>query len=76
MALLLGGKKENFNSGYFDHLGNVLNLNEKQIQGVYKRIWKWLPESIQLIDSSFLDAGRQKEYKDQIIERVLLFTTD
>ncbi|SEJ06532.1 serine/threonine-protein kinase HipA [Cyclobacterium xiamenense] len=76
MALLLGGKKENFNKGYFDRLGAVLKLNDKQIHGVYKRVSKWLPEATQLINYSFLDSNRQKAYKDLIMERVILFTTD
>jgi serine/threonine-protein kinase HipA len=73
MALLLGGKKENFNKGYFDHLGVVLKLNNKQINAVYKRLQKWLPGALQLIDSSFLEADRQKAYKELIAQRVELF---
>lgn len=73
MALLLGGKKENFNKGYFDHLGAVLKLNDKQINAVYKRLQKWLPEAIQLIDSSFLESARQQAYKELISERVKRF---
>lgn len=34
-ALLLGGKKKNFNKEYFDRFGTVLNLNKKQIKTVY-----------------------------------------
>ncbi|MDD2635132.1 MAG: HipA domain-containing protein [Bacteroidales bacterium] len=30
LALLLGGKKKNFNKEYFDRLGTVLKLNDKQ----------------------------------------------
>ncbi len=76
MALLVGGKKENFNKGYFDRLGAVLKLNDKQIHGVYKRVSKWLPEATQLINCSFLNSNRQKAYKDLIMERVILFTKD
>ncbi|HBH05934.1 MAG TPA: HipA domain protein [Flavobacteriales bacterium] len=72
-ALLLGGKKENFNKGYFDRLGAGLQLNDKQINTVYKRLQKWLPEAIQWINSSFLDSDRQKAYKDLINDRVKLF---
>jgi serine/threonine-protein kinase HipA len=75
-ALMLGGKKENFNKGYFDRLGAALKLNEKQINAVYKRLQKWLPEATQLIDCSFLDSDRQDAYKDLIAERVKIFTTD
>lgn len=72
-ALLLGGKKENFNKGYFDRLGSVLKLNDKQINAVYKRLQKWLPEAIQLINISFLDLDRQEAYKNLIAERTKLF---
>lgn len=73
-ALLLGGKKENFSKGYFDRLGEDLKLNNKQINAVYKRLKKWLPEANILIDSSFLDSDRQKVYKELIAERVQFFT--
>ncbi len=74
MALLLGGKKENFKKGYFDQLALVLNLNEKQTKGVYKKLQKWLPSAIQLIEISFLEAELQESYKKLITERVKLFT--
>lgn len=74
LALLLGGKKENFNKGYFDRFGAVLKLNDKQINAVYKRLQKWLPEATELIDRSFLEADRQTAYKKMIAERVKLFT--
>lgn len=73
-ALLLGGKKENFKKGYFDQLALVLNLNEKQTKGVYKKLQKWLPLAIQLIEISFLEAELQESYKKLITERVKLFT--
>jgi serine/threonine-protein kinase HipA len=75
MALLLGGKKENFNKGYFDQFGAVLKLNTKQINAVYKRLQKWLPEAVLLIDRSFLDSDRQKAYKELIVERVETITS-
>jgi serine/threonine-protein kinase HipA len=73
MALLLGGKKENFNKGYFDRFGAGLKLNAKQINSVYKRLQKWLPEAILLIERSFLDSARQKAYKELITDRVNVF---
>lgn len=73
MALLLGGKKENFNKGYFDRFGAFLNLNNKQINVVYKRLLQWLPEATKLIDRSFLDHERKTSYTTLITERVNLF---
>ncbi len=72
-ALLLGGKKENFKKGYFDQLALVLNLNEKQTKGVYKKLQKWLPLAIQLIEISFLEAELQESYKKLITERTQTF---
>lgn len=72
-ALLFGGKKENFNKGYFDRFGKVLKLNEKQINSIYKRLDKWLPEAINLIDRSFLGDRQKASYKELIIQRVNVF---
>ena len=66
IALLLGGKKMNFNKGYFDRLGVVLKLNEKQVNGVYKRLQKWLPKANQLIETSFLSNDLKTEYKERV----------
>lgn len=74
LALLLGGKKENFDKGYFDRFGDVLKLNEKQINSVFKRLEKWLPEATGLIDRSFLTEERKTAYKELINSRVMIFT--
>lgn len=73
IALMLGGKKRNFNKVYFNRFAEVLQLNEKQIQAVYKRLKKWQPEAIELIDSSFLEESAKSEYKKLISERVKVF---
>jgi serine/threonine-protein kinase HipA len=68
-ALLLGGKKFNFNKSYFTRFAAQLKLNEKQLQSVYTRIQKWLPKAVDLIDISFLTEERRTEYKKMISER-------
>ncbi|SOE23137.1 serine/threonine-protein kinase HipA [Spirosomataceae bacterium TFI 002] len=73
-ALLLGGKKENFNKGYFNRLGEVLKLNDKQINAVYRKLEKWLPKAQDLIAISFLAQEQKEEYKNLISERVKTFT--
>jgi serine/threonine-protein kinase HipA len=73
VALLLGGKKENFNKGYFDRLGSGLKLNDKQINVVYKRLELWLPKAVQLINSSFLDEQRKSDYTKLITNRTTIF---
>jgi len=72
-ALLLGGKKKNFNKGYFDWFGAILELNDKQINSVYKKLDVWLPKAIQLIEESFLNDRNKVRYKELIMERVRLF---
>jgi len=73
IALLFGGKKENFNKGYFDRFGSFLKLNEKQLNAVNKRLGEWLPEASQMIDMSFLTADSKAVYKELITKRVMLF---
>ncbi len=73
LALLLGGKKKNFNKEYFDSFGDVLKLNKKQINSVYKRLKKWLPDAVRLIDISFLTEERKTAYKELINKRVMIF---
>lgn len=72
-ALLLGGKKENFNKKYFDRLGGVLKLNDKQVNSVYKKFDKWLPKAIEMIDVSFIDVEGKTRYKEMLQERVSIF---
>ena len=72
-ALLLGGKKMNFSKRTFDDFGAVLKLNAKQINAVYGRLQRWLPEANKLIDQSFLHPEKQIAYKEMIVERVSVF---
>lgn len=72
-ALMLGGKKKNFNKGYFDRLGKVLELNDKQIGAVYQRLESWLPDATHLIEQSFLSDSAKHEYICLIEERADLF---
>lgn len=71
-ALLFGGKKKNFNKGYFNRFGEVLKLNEKQMNFVFNKLETWLPKAIQLIDISFLNDNNKRLYKNLITERVNL----
>jgi len=72
-ALFLGGKKKNFNKGYFDQFGKVLKLNDKQIISVYRKLDSWLPRAKQLINVSFLNENYKVQYKELITQRVGLF---
>ncbi|MFZ4522693.1 MAG: HipA domain-containing protein [Bacteroidales bacterium] len=72
-ALLFGGKKKNFNKGYFDRFGVVLKLNERQINSVYRKLDTWLPKAIELIDASFLNEINKRHYIELITQRTNLF---
>ena len=64
LALALEGKKKRLKKEYFERLGKGLDLNEKQIQGVFKRMTKYKPLAIGWIDKSFLSDDMKEAYKD------------
>ena len=67
--------KMNFTKSYFDRFGNVLKLNEKQINAVYKRLVKWLPEATKLIEISFVTEENRIAYTYLVTNRVKQFTS-
>lgn len=69
-ALLLGGKKKNHSRSYFERFGDQLELNNKQIQSVFKRIEKWMPKAQLLINKSFLPKDLKLEYIEVISTQV------
>lgn len=72
-ALMLGGKKRRFHKGYFDKLGNLLGLNHKQVNAVYRRAGQWLPEALLLIEASFLTEQNRSDYKEWVEEHTHFF---
>ena len=72
LALMLGGKKKNFNKDYFDKFGLLLDLNSKQLNFVYTNLIEWLPAAIVLIEKSFLNDKNKQQYKAIITQRVSL----
>ena len=74
LALLLGGKKKKFNKEYFEKFGELLGLNRKQINGVYKKLVDWLPSAVKMIDNSFLNNANKKKYNDLIKARLETFS--
>jgi serine/threonine-protein kinase HipA len=74
LALLLGGKKQNFGANYFYQLGKYLELNDNQINNVIKRLDTWLPKAINLLNISFLNNNNKQKYIELINTRSQLFT--
>lgn len=66
LALLLGGKKKNHSRAYFETFGDQLQLNNKQILSILKRLEQKLPKALQLVDKSFLPVNLKLEYKEVI----------
>ena len=64
LALTLEGKKRKLKKVHFEHLGQGLGLTEKQIQGVFNRMFKNKPKAIKWIDHSFLSNDMKAAYKD------------
>lgn len=75
-ALMLGGKKENFNKSYFNRFGESLKLNKKQIAVVYKKLEKWLPKSQNLIKESFLSVENRIKYLEQVKTKTKIFLSE
>lgn len=69
LALTLEGKKKKLKRENFLRLGKVLELNEKQIEGVFKRFHLYLPKAIEWVDNSFLSEEYKTKYKELLIER-------
>jgi len=62
-ALTLDAKKRKLKRVQFEHLGKLLELNEKQISGVFKRIIEKKNEAFELIEKSFLSDEFKNKYK-------------
>ena len=69
LALTLEGKKKKLKWEHFDRLGKGLELSNKQIQGVFKRMTKNKSTAIGWIDKSFLSDGMKDAYKTVLESR-------
>lgn len=64
LALTLEGKKQKLKKVHFEHLGQGLGLTDRQIQGVFNRMFKNKPKAIKWIDHSFLSNDMKAAYKE------------
>ncbi len=72
-AILLGGKKENFNITYFDRFGENLGLNLKQVNSVFSKIQAWQTDARAMIQNSFLSPENKTKYDEQISKSASVF---
>lgn len=68
-ALTIEGKKKKIKKVHFVKFGIGLGLNDKQIEGVFKRMVKNRLIAIILIEKSFLSADMKKAYADVLEKR-------
>lgn len=67
LALTLVGKKKKLKREHFEQLGKTLELTEKQIIGVFKRMVRNKSKAMDLIDRSFMSERMKHAYK-QVLE--------
>ncbi|MBA3900408.1 MAG: HipA domain-containing protein [Bacteroidetes bacterium] len=74
MALTLEGKKKKLKREHFERFGKGLGLNDKQVEGVFRRFIKKKPEAMSWIGNSFLSKKYQKKYNVLLEERYSLLS--
>ncbi|TAH37936.1 MAG: type II toxin-antitoxin system HipA family toxin [Bacteroidetes bacterium] len=72
LALTLEGKKKKINRVNFEHLAKTLDLNEKQIDSVFKRMIKNKIHAMDWIDKSFLSSDYKEKYKMFLEQKYLI----
>ena len=69
MALNINGRKKKLKKLDFIAAMNILKVEEKQQQNIFRKMEKALPKWIELIDKSFLSDAFKEQYKAIIQER-------
>lgn len=72
LALPIEGKKKRLRKDHFERFGQGLDLNDKQIEGVFKRFIKNKPLAFEWIDNSFLSDKFKERYKEILEKRYLV----
>ena len=69
LALTLAGKRKKLAKKHFVSLGEKLELNKKQIDGVFKRFIKNKKKALYLLEGSFLSSEYKQKYSDLLEQR-------
>jgi serine/threonine-protein kinase HipA len=69
LALTLEGKKKKLRRENFEHLAKILELNDKQIKGTFRRLLKNKSKAIEWINNSFLSDEYKEKYITLLEER-------
>ncbi len=70
LALTLNGRKKKLKKQDFVAAMNSLNVEEKQQQNIFNKMWKAMTKWEELIESSFMSEGLKEQYKTIIKERM------
>jgi serine/threonine-protein kinase HipA len=73
-ALTLDAKKRKLRRSHFESLGKVLGLNEKQIEGVFKRAIGNKSTAMEWIENSFLTDEYKERYRHLLEQRYVLIS--
>lgn len=73
LALTLNGKKRKLKLSHFYHLGELLGLNQKQIENSFERMVKEKPRAIKMVKQSFLTKEMKMAYTNLLESRYLIF---
>lgn len=69
LAITMEGKRKKLKRDNFIKLGKELGLNDRQIQGVFKRVVENKGKAVAWIEKSFLSTEKKEEYKKVLMER-------
>ena len=69
LALTLEGKKKKQKKEHFVRFGEKLELNRKQIEGVFRRLVKNKKVAMSVVSNSFLSQKYQEKYMDSLETR-------
>ena len=73
-ALTLDAKKRKLRRSHFESLGKVLGLNEKQIEGVFKRAIGNKSTAMEWIENSFLSDEYKEQYRHLLEQRYVIIS--
>ncbi len=68
-ALTINGKKSRLGPGDFVALAKSLGMDTVQIDNVYKKFWKTVPDCIEFVDRGFIGPEKKAELKSLIRSR-------
>lgn len=66
LALTLEGKKKRLRRDHFERFGKSMGLNDKQVEGVFKRFIKNQPVATKWIGDSFLSSKYKEAYQKHL----------